>query len=249
MSDFEFLREHPDNPHRMGRHRVHSALPPEKDAFRLAWVRPLKSVSHERLCDPFDQNQCSPEVISSLGGDPSVTALGNCTANAALGVLMTAPFHRAGWAFTEDDCVRLYHQETLLDDRQIPGEWPPQDTGSTGPWSMLALEKQGLIRDWVHTRSLHTALRLLVAGPISIGVSWFQNMFQPDSSDTIHVDESSGLAGGHQIEVAALDVEGQRVQLVNSWGPGWGDGGRAWLPWTDFDLLLHLGGDVCQPVL
>lgn len=249
MSDFRYLKELDTNPHRLGRHQVHAALAAEKEAFRTASLSPLKSVSHERLCDPFDQDNCNPKVIKSLGGDPSVTALGNCTANAALGVLMTAPFHRKGWAWTEDDCVRLYHQETVLDDRQIPGEWPPADTGSTGPWSMLALEKAGYIRDWVHTRSLHTALRLLAAGPISIGVSWFQTMFTPDHAATIHVDESSGLAGGHQIEVLALDVEQQRVQLCNSWGQSWGADGRAWLSWTDFDLLLHLGGDVVQPVL
>lgn len=249
MTNFRYLKERPDNPHRMGRHQNHDALAPEQEAFRLAWFRPLKSVSHERVCEPFDQDNCNPEVIQSLGGDPTATALGNCTANAALGLLMTAPFHKTGWSWSEDDCVRLYHQETVLDDRQIPGEWPPQDTGSTGPWSMLALEKHGYIKSWVHTRSLHTALRLLVAGPISIGVSWFQDMFQPDSADTIHVDEASGLAGGHQIEVLALDVEGQRVQLCNSWGPGWGTDGRAWVSWTDFDLLLHLGGDVVQPVM
>lgn len=249
MKNFEFLREHPDNPYRLGRHRAWDALPPEREAFRLAWFRPLKSVAHERTVPPFDQNRCSPEVISSLGGDPSQTALGNCTANAALGTLMTAPFHKPEWSWTEDDAVRLYHEETILDDSQIPGEWPPQDTGSTGPWSMLALEKRGLIRSWVHTRYLHTALRLLMAGPISIGVSWFQNMFTPDSNDTIRVDEASGLAGGHQIEVLALDVEGQRVQLCNSWGPDWGADGRAWFAWHDLDLLLHLGGDCVQPVL
>jgi hypothetical protein len=249
METFQYLKESPDNPYRLGRHQVHDALTPDRDAFRLAGVAPLRSVSHERVCAPFDQNHCNPAVIQSLVADPSATALGNCTANAAFGLLMTAPFHKQGWSFGEDDCVRLYHEETLLDDRQIPGEWPSDDTGSTGPWSMLALEQRGLIKCWVHTRSLHTALRLLTAGPISIGVSWFQCMFEPDSNDTIHVDEQSGLAGGHQIEVAALDVDGQRVQLVNSWGPGWGADGRAWLSWTDMDLLLHLGGDVVQPVL
>ena len=249
MARFRYLREWPGNPHRLGRHQVPDALPPERDAFRLAWFRPLKSASHERVAAPFDQDHCNPTVIQSLGGDPSVTALGNCTANAALGVLMTTPFHRPEWAFTEDDAVRLYHEETVLDDSQIPGEWPPTDTGSTGPWSMLALEKRGYIKDWVHTCSLHTALRLLVAGPISIGVSWYQSMFEPDAADTIHVDEASGLAGGHQLEVLALDVEGQRVQICNSWGPDWGADGRAWLSWTDMDLLLHEGGDVVQPVM
>jgi len=202
-----------------------------------------------RSCAPFDQNHCNPQVIEALGGDPSQTALGNCTANAALGVLMTEPFHQPEWNYTEDDAVRLYHEETTLDNSQIPGVWPTDDTGSTGGWAMQALVNNGLIHDWHHTRSLHTALRLLMVGPVAIGVSWFNNMFTPAGDGTISVDENSGLAGGHEIELNSLDVDNQRVGGWNSWGSAWGNQGAFWLSWHDFDLLLHLGGDVVQPVI
>lgn len=247
---FWHLAELPDNPHRMGRHHMPDLLVPELDAFGLAaWFRPLRPVDHTRVAPIWDQDHCDPKVIASLGGDPKKTALGNCTANGALGTLMTAPFHKPEWGFTEDDCVRLYHQETQLDDSQIPGEWPPTDTGSSGPWSMMTLQKQGLIRSWMHTRSLHTALRMLVSGPISVGVPWYRSMFQPGPDGQLVVDPGSGLAGGHQFAVTALDLSGQRVRLDNSWGGGWGLRGSAWLAWHDLDLLLHSGGDAVQPVL
>jgi hypothetical protein len=186
-------------------------------------------------------------VIEQLGGDPSKTALGNCTMNAAYGLLMTEPFHQSGWVFTEDDCVRGYAQETRLDDAQIPGEWPPTDTGSSGPFAMQTLQAEGLITDWVHSRSFHAVLRLLMHGPVALGITWFQSMFTPDGSDTLVVDPESGVAGGHEIEARALDVAGQRVKLTNSWGAGWGDQGEVWLAWHDLDFLLSIGGDAVQP--
>ena len=250
MPEYQFLPEHPDNPYRLGRHQAHHLLLPELDAFRTLPPGPLTDADHERACPPFNQNTCSPQVIEQLGGDPTKVALGNCTMNAAYGCLMTAPFHQAGWQFTEDDCVRGYYEETHLDDSMFPGEWPPQDTGSTGPWSMMVLEKRGLISSWRHTRELHTALRMLMSGPISIGIPWLRSMITPQADGTLVVDEASGVVGGHQIEVLALDVTGQRVQAINSWGPNWGiDAGRAWLSWEDFDLLLHLGGEAVQPVM
>lgn len=238
MQNFRYLKEDPDNPYRLGRHQVHDALTPDRDAaLVLDHFLPITSVVHTELLPVFNQGN-----------------LGSCTANAALGCLVTAPFGKAGVAYTEDDAVALYELETKIDDSQIPGEYPPDDTGSSGPWSMLALEKLGKIKTFVHTRSTHTALRLLNSGPISIGVTWFQSMFTPDyptpnSGATIHVDPSSGVAGGHQICIVADDVQGQRVLIRNSWGADWGDAGHAWLSWSDLSGLFAIGGDCVQPVI
>lgn len=230
---FRYLKELADNPFRMGRHQVHDALLPELEAvFGAGEQLRILSVVHQEFEAPFDQGQ-----------------LGSCTANAALGTLVTDPFGHPGVAYTEPDAVALYEIETKIDDRQIPGEYPPDDTGSSGPWSMQALEKQGTIRSWRHTRALHTALRLLNTGPVSVGVPWYQSMFTPGAAGQLVVDASSGVAGGHQLAVTACDVAGQRVLLRNSWGTAWGVDGHAWLLWSDLDALLHDGGDVVQPVL
>lgn len=231
MPAFRYLKEHPDNPHRLGRHQVHDAL-----ESHLEWIddfmSPIRTASHRELQPCFDQAD-----------------LGSCTANAALGLLVTEPFAQAGRTFTEADAVRLYELETKLDDSQIPGEYPPDDTGSTGAWSMRALEKQGLIRTYRHTRVAATALRMLFRGPISIGVPWFQSMFTPDADHTIHVDSASGLAGGHQVCVVAVDADLKRIRIRNSWGTSWGDQGHAWLSFTDLHYLFEQGGDAVQPII
>ena len=240
MQNFRYLAESPDNPFRLGRHQVHDALLPERDARQLHLpfldrFLPIKTVTHQETEPVFDQGN-----------------VGSCTANAALGCLVTAPFAKAGVTYTEADALALYEMETKLDDSQIPGVYPPDDTGSTGPWSMMALEQQGKIKSYHHTRSLHTALRLLNHGPISIGVTWYQSMFNVVNQDGVKmivVDEHSPVAGGHQVCVVGDDVTHQRVLIRNSWGAGWGDQGHAWLSWNDLDLLLHEGGDVVQPVV
>jgi len=231
MPKFRRFTENPDNPYRLGRHQVHDALPAHLAAV-VDETAPIRDVEHEEFLPVFDQGQ-----------------LGSCTANAAYGCLVTAPFGHEGIAYTEDDAVALYELETKLDDSQIPGEYPPDDTGSSGPWSMQALEKKGLIHSFRHTTALATALRLLNGGPISAGVPWYNSQFTPDANSVIHVDESSGLAGGHQVCIVANDVKNKRVKIRNSWGTNWGDNGHAWLSWSDLDKLLKQGGDVVQPVM
>ena len=236
MPLIHIIPEHPDNPYRMGRHRfLTEALPASLNATKSSSSMSdiIQSVDHEEYEPVFNQ-----------GG------LGSCTANAALGCLVTAPYARSGVSYTEDDAIQLYEVETALDAYVFGGKhYPPDDTGSTGPWSMMALQQTGKIDGFVHTTSAHTALRLLNSGPISIGIQWYKSMFTPDASNNIHVDESSGVAGGHQVCVISNDVSSQRIKIRNSWGANWGNQGHAWLSWGDFDFLLQNGGDVVQPVI
>lgn len=229
MASFRYFVEHPDNPYRLGRHRVPDAFEPAK----LARPRrdAIRSVTHKEFVPCWDQGN-----------------LGSCTANAALGCLVTEPFGHEGVSYTEDDAVALYSLESRIDDSQIPGHYPPLDQGSTGPWSMKALEQEGKIKDFVHTTDMHTALQLLNDGPISIGVTWFASMFNADETDTIHVEPESGVAGGHQVCVVGNDVENQRVLIRNSWSSGWGLDGHAWMSWGDLSYLFSGGaGDAVQP--
>ena len=215
----------------LGRHVLHDARSLAYDAAELLTsTGPLKTVMHACTVAPWDQ------------GD-----IGSCTANAALGLLVTEPFAVAGRAYTEQDAVALYSEETKLDNRQIPGSYPPDDTGSTGVWSMKALKARGLIRGYRHAFSLDTALRLLQQYPVSTGLPWFNSMFNVDKDNTIDVDQASGLAGGHQVAIVGIDVDRKAVRVRNSWGAGWADGGYAWLKWSDWSALLRLHGDVVVP--
>lgn len=211
---------------RLGRHQVHDDR--SRGFAMQAGPVPTGLVLHERHVQIFDQGE-----------------LGSCTANAALGVLASGPLWRhTDPEWTEQDAVSLYELETRLDDREIPGHYPPDDTGSAGIYSAKALRRRGLITGYTHAFTLTAALSMLGRQPVSIGVPWFQSMFTPDSDGLVPVDPASGVAGGHQVCLDGVDGQRRLVRLANSWGTGWGDSGHGWLSWEDLGLLLGQGGDV-----
>ncbi len=220
-----------DTPFPLARHVLHDDLSRDFDAATVVAGEPIRTVMHERMCTAWDQG-----------------STGSCTAHAALGVLMTAPFHLDGWCFGEDDATRLYKLETRIDNRQIPGVFPPDDTGSTGLWSMKALKRMGLIKGYRWAFSIHTATQMVMRGPVSVGISWYNSMFEPDDG-ALHVDPHSGVAGGHQVEVSGYDTDRAAFWVWNSWGTGWGINGGAWLSRDALAYLLQQRGDVVAPVV
>lgn len=235
MPNFRYLKERPGNPYRLGRHQVHDvldAMPERRLEHVLDLAKSPKTVAHAAHQPVFNQGN-----------------LGSCTANAALRCLVLDPYWHEGVSFTEDDAVALYEMETKLDDSQIPGEYPPDDTGSTGPWSMMALEKQGKIATFFHTRSARTARVALNDGPISMGSVWLESMFNVDENGFIVVDRNSAAAGGHEYCVSAQNVDENWVEIDNSWDETWGRKGRARLHVPDFEWLFTQGADAVQPRL
>lgn len=174
--------------------------------------------------------------------------IGSCTANAALGLLMTQPFS-TGKTWTEEDALALYHEETVLDESEIPGVYPPTDSGSSGLYAMKALQARGLISSYWSAFALDAALAALVKGPIAVGSIWLQSMFTPDKAGLIAVNRRSQVAGGHEYVVDGFDPAKGAVRITNSWGTSWGVKGQAWIKTADFGWLLSQQGDVVQPTV
>jgi hypothetical protein len=193
--------------------------------------------------------------------------LGSCTGNAGTGILGTDTLGFAGAEavtispageaashaiFTagrnpldEDFAVKLYELATRLDG--VSGQYPPTDTGSTGLGVGKALKALGLATGYTHAFSLAALKSALQAGPAMLGIVWLQSMFDPASDGTLPVDQSSGVAGGHEIVCSGWD--GSRFRLDNSWGTGWGDSGSCWVKEPDMLWLLSQQGDVTVPAL
>jgi Papain family cysteine protease len=229
------LLEQNAGPHgeQLGRHVLHDDASRAYDAADdVRTVTKQVTTLHKRIAPIWDQGQ-----------------IGSCTANAALGTLMTEPFYNGKWAFAEPDCVSLYEQETKTDDAQIPGHYPPDDTGSTGLWSMKTLKAAGYITSYKHAFSFDTLCRLLQLSPVSIGIPWYQSMFTPTSRGVIPVDPASGLAGGHQLSAVGVDYEREGIKIANSWGESWGVEGYGWFRFADMQALLKAHGDVSVPVI
>lgn len=187
--------------------------------------RPLASVEHERVLAILDQ------------GD-----LGSCTGNAGTGALGTQPVYDAvgrgvlpdpgDAAAAEQFAVQLYGDATRTDG--YPGVYPPDDTGSSGLAICKVLKARGMISGYRWARSPHGMLQLLQDGPVLQGMPWYEAFFTPDADGFIDSDPgwaASGLAGGHEIEAVAVEVDQEDlydsvVTYCNSWGTAWADSGR-----------------------
>lgn len=222
----------------LGRHVLHDAASRDYDARELVKPIVLVSTFHKSVVAPWDQG-----------------AIGQCTAEAALGLLMTEPFHDGGWQFTgtgdHSDTLTFYRDETRIDDRHIPGHYEPDDTGSTGLWSMKVLKRRGIAVSYHHVFNWTTFLNVLMIHPVSMGISWFGSMFNPDARGVVTFNSAiDEPVGGHQICVVGFDLENQEVIFRNSWGTRWGDNGYGRLSFNDTrELLYDFQGDVIYPVL
>jgi hypothetical protein len=196
-------------------------------AFPARKAAILKSKTHHRYGPVLDQ------------GD-----LGSCTGNAMVAALMTTPLHVRGRDLAERDAVNLYKRATQIDG--VPGEYPPEDTGSTGLAVAKAAKEAGLIREYRHAFGLQQCLAALVLQPVIVGTVWTEEMFDPDPNGFIK--PKGEVVGGHEYCLIALNVTGRYVTAVNSWGPRWGLKGRFRLAFDDLDVLLRQQGDVTVPV-
>lgn len=209
-------------PGRLGRHVEHD---PRSWAFS-AGTAAVKTVTHKRHGKPFDQ------------GD-----LGSCTGNAMAGLLMTDPFWVKGRNLTEADAVALYKVATTLDN--VPGKYPPTDTGSTGLGVMKAAVKAKYISGYAHTFSLDQLLGSLTLGPGILGINWYDSFDSPKPDGECPLTAGAKVRGGHEIEMFGVDAAKKRVWCYQSWGPTWGGrkNGTFWFSWATLGKLLDQKGD------
>jgi hypothetical protein len=245
MSDYLSIFPQPADP----RLRRHVAWDDASRGFALPDVAPYgvslpRAVQHVRVIPVLDQ------------GD-----VGSCTANALLGCLGTEPFasqlrDREFGAvdlrkWDEALALAVYHEETILDEREIPGVYPPDDTGSAGLYAMKVAKRRGWVSSYRHGFSFSATVAALVNGPIMVGSAWLHSMFEVDRHGVIEVDRASPVDGGHEYVVDGYDLDRGTAHMTNSWGTSWGDEGGAEIRLGDLRWLLssRMQGDVVQPVI
>jgi hypothetical protein len=232
----------------LGRHMV---LDPRSLAYRRPYAGdPLHTVEWAPKVPVLNQQDLIAQDIhtsSMFDGLTDVDALGSCTANAAtsvLSVLLDADTcHDAGLdttdaAAAERFAIGLYADATTCDE-WLDYQWPADDCGSSGLGVSKALKERGLIDQYGHATTAEELCRDLQAGPVLAGVPWFNAWFEPTSTallDDITGWESSGVAGGHEVAVIAiedlstdrngnLDYTRTILRIRNSWSSSWGDQG------------------------
>lgn len=216
---------------RLGRHVEHDS---ESRRFAAAADATVKSVLWPHAAPVLDQGQ-----------------LGSCTGNATAQLLNTELWTVArtkikgkGKWLTESDAVQLYHLATTLDD--VPGTYPPDDTGSSGLAVAKAAKQEGYASSYKHAFGLAHLLSALQLHPVICGTEWTNDMFNPDSRGFLH--PTGKVAGGHEYLCLGADVTGKFLTFLNSWGTSWGRHGRFFISFTDYSDLLDAQGDVTVPI-
>ena len=214
---------------RLGRHIEHDERSKNFPVARVA-AGP-KSAKYARHCPPFDQGN-----------------LGSCTGNAMAGVLMTDPFWTTGRLLTESDAVRLYSEATHLD--KIRGNYPPDDTGSSGLAVAKAAQKEGWIKGYEHAFGLDHLLSGLSQRPGILGIYWYTSFDTPLATGECPLTPNATVRGGHEVEMFRLDVAQNQVWCYQSWGPTWGGlgDGTFWFSFQTLTQLLAQKGDATFPV-
>lgn len=94
------------------------------------------------------------------------------------------------------------------------------------------------------------ALAVSRKGPAILGIDWYESMYDPDwRSSGPWLTLSGPIVGGHAILCRGYSITKKAFRLHNSWGPGWGDNGKAWISASDMKTLLAQQGEACIPVV
>jgi hypothetical protein len=211
-------------PYRLGRTLWHDSKSLQYPARTTA----IKTVKHRHYGPVLDQGN-----------------LGSCTGNSISQVLNTAHAHKTGHKlYTEKDAINFYHRGTLVD--EFTGDYPPDDSGSSGNGVCLAALQDGVLASYDHAFGIDHALGALSLQPVMIGINWYNSMFDPDSNGFLTI--ANGIAGGHEPCLVGINLKGEFVWLLNSWGASWALKGFAKLRFADLDRLLQEDGDVTVPV-
>lgn len=175
--------------------------------------------------------------------------VGSCTGNAMAQSLMATPLRLEHRTMTQRKAVQLYRRATQLD--SVPGEYPIEDTGSSGLAVCKAAVEYGYIHRYEWAFGIDHVRAALARGPMILGTVWYEKMFEPDDEGFVSI--GGEIAGGH--EWLLLGYVGADYLALNSWGkdwgvpgPGVGHGGAFWLSHDTLGDLLAEDGDAVQPV-
>lgn len=170
----------------------------------------------------------------------------SCTGHALAHCLNFTPLHRTGApVLRKADAIVLYSRGTMLDD--FPGEYPPKDEGTSGIGVCKAAVERGLIIRYEWAFGLLETLQVLMRQPVIIGTTWYESMFSPDYDGFVTI--GGDTAGAHEYVLIGVNVKQRHVIALNSWGYGWGLGGRFRIRFDDLGMLLDDRGDVIAPIL
>lgn len=165
-----------------------------------------------------------------------------CTTEAAIGLLETNPNRPQ---YTPDrprfDEPAERQAAYLQWQRFDPWAGSPHDGSSTDA-PFKGLREASVISGWRWLFG-EPQVREFVTwyGPVAVGTVWLGDMFYPDGHGYLAC--TGPVAGGHAYRLVQYSRVRDAYRIVNSWGRGWGQNGRAWIRAADMAGLLSADGE------
>jgi hypothetical protein len=152
---------------------------------------------------------------------------------------------------TDGTARSLYRLAQTLDDE--PGE---AYEGTSVLAGAKAVQQHGFLGEYRWAFGIDDVLATLAhVGPVVLGTNWLTGMFRTQTDGRLVV--AGDVAGGHCYLARGLLVSGRLgnynygeplVRIRNSWGPGWGVDGDAFIRASDLEWLLKDQGEACVPI-
>lgn len=128
--------------------------------------------------------------------------------------------------------------------KEIDGQ-PRQENGTDTRSGVEAFMRYGSLENnaYIFANSLYDIIIwVLTVGPVVTGTNWYDSMFYPDPNNgTVKI--SGYVAGGHEWLIVGVDTEKRLFHCVNSWGESFGQGGKFYIGFEDYQRLMNEQGD------
>lgn len=237
MGHIEFLDEMPENAYRLGRHVDHDDR---------SWNYNVTPTVRSRLCATLTRAGLVRNRNYWRRFSPILDqgALGSCTGHAMTALLGCEPFatsEEQAEPFDENFAVELYSEATRVD--QFQGEYPPEDTGSSGLAVAKVAKEWGFIRQYRWAFTTNSLIYALRFGPVIVGAPWYEEMFTPDRDG--YVFPTGDVVGGHEFLIRGYSKG--TFLADNSWGANWGLNGSFNFTVATWEVLRKNGADVTVP--
>lgn len=160
------------------------------------------------------------------------------------------------WAHWLEDGPVVHHRDfppvvaprTIYDGAQLVDEWEGEDyDGTSVRAGAKVLTSLGFVGEYRWATTVReVAEAILTVGPVVVGTVWTADMFTPDADHVLH--PTGPVMGGHAYVLNGFDSFTGMFRVKNSWGRMWGDGGHAYLHFTDLERLLDEYGEACLAI-
>lgn len=170
---------------------------------------------------------------------------GACSGHGVAGELAARPVVVEG---VDTAYAFALYQEARARDRAAGHNW---SEGATVLAAIQAAQARGFYREYRWAFDID-ALAVAVSrhGPAVLGIPWREGMYETDREGGVSWVRAGGrVVGGHCLLDVGYSPRRHAHLLQNSWGPVWGNDGRAWIDEEELAGLLADQGEAVIPVV